>query len=649
VLGRAVTRMTSKLLIIYAFNAFVCGQTPSIGQVESYLNPPGTSPPLDWHHFPQIIGDIQVTQRAVVGNPMYDPAGMVIALLALAATPSQRAMITEKLQVPKALMDPNIRRMAMLQAMNGLPLDHLQHDIIPTLERANSIERIKSDLMISMKLASPMPRVLFLTNAGDGVNSEAALWLLSKHLDAFPTFQVDVVFVTGNTMQRSMRWAGVLSSLPKGPKPGAASIQYFLAPNTTHSIRYCVELDQHKLADAGMAELSDSPFMGGNYDIVVQGSPLYGFDKNFSKPVPDLEGSLGRIDVNTCTSMKKLYIIIGTEGATNCPKDLLHQGFKKHLEAKGFAAVHVDGRHLVHWDRDMLACMPPKLASMVTDDEWNKVVGRISPSAGTLLTRFRVNTTDNYAAVNKAWMAFESANSSHPAYAKVIQWWKDIASDIWGAIKNNYVKLSRAADNAAGKAAFGNPKLGDLVKGMPYTWEAVMHGDCGREMALVLWSRDKQPLNRLTVDDALVHAVTMMTSKLLRIYAFDEFSGGRTPDSSLVMAYLSGSTPMQFHTFPRLFRDITVFKRRVLGSPMYGPSGVLLALMTIIAHAAGSAKDATPTSVLPRRTQPRLSVMVPNDLLTKAMLKAYQGEGPEQMATMLQAFHTLVDILPNVT
>jgi len=564
-----------------------------------------------------------------------------VALIALVATASQREVIVDKLNVPAPLMDTNVRRDAMLDALNGLALDDLTgHLLAPVVQRASSAKT-------SLSTAS-MPRVLFLTNAGDGVNGEAAIWLICKQLSVgHQMAHCDVVFLTGNPVQRAMRWASVLVSLGKGPKPGEGSVRYHVGPATSHAQRYHEEADQDTLMEAGMGELGDSPYMGGTYDVVVQASPLHGFDKNLVGS--GLEGSLSRVKVNKDGKCKKLYIVIGTEGSTNCPKDQLHQGFGKHLRDQGFIQVHMDGRHLVRWNPEILEVMPPKLAAMVTDDEWNKVVGRISPSGGTLLTRFRVNTSDNFTAVGNAWQAFSVANRNNPAFEKVDEWWTEFASKAEDAIKKNYIKMSRSADKTAGSAAFGNPKVGDMVKGMTYTWEAVMHEDCVEELTEILSAKTGKStvdLRKTTVDDAMCLAVLVMSGKLLRIYAFDNFSGDRTPDPALILMYLSGTSfvrPMDFYLFPRLFRDISVFKRMVLGSPMYGPSGILLAMLTLV---AGSLLQSSKG----RSKRPSIQSEISADGETQrmmALLAAYEGESKESLSAHLMAFHSLVDVLPS--
>merc|ERR1719195_1278858 len=85
----ALLAMTSKLLRIYAFNAFVTGREPTMNQVKPYLAGSGSTPPLDWHNFPQLFGDLSAIKKEVIGNPMYDPSGMQVALVTLGAAPEQ--------------------------------------------------------------------------------------------------------------------------------------------------------------------------------------------------------------------------------------------------------------------------------------------------------------------------------------------------------------------------------------------------------------------------------------------------------------------------------------------------------------------------------------------------------------------------------
>merc|ERR1712154_716674 len=140
---------------------------------------------------------------------------------------------------------------------------------------------------------------------------------------------------------------------------------------------------------------------------------------------------------------------------------------------------------------------------------------------------------------------------------------------------------------------------------MPFTWESAMSEACLNNIAAMFMGRrhsvgssnsnaagkdiertasgrpSRDIIDSLRVDDVLGSALMLMTSKLLRLYAFDAFSGGRKPDDKLVMGYVNGtqSTPaLDYYGYPRLITDISAFKRMVLGSPMNVPTGMLVGI-----------------------------------------------------------------------
>jgi len=99
-------------------------------------------------------------------------------------------------------------------------------------------------------------------------------------------------------------------------------------------------------------------------------------------------------------------------------------------------------------------------------------------------------------------------------------------------------------------------------------------------------------------------SVTLMTRKLLMVYAFNAFAVDRHPDLSQFTSYLFGTQhgqPMDSYSFPSMLGDLTEIQNEALGSPMYGPSGMLLALavlgvpLTDIHRLVGQFQDATRT------------------------------------------------------
>eukprot|EP00434_Breviolum_minutum_P024216 symbB.v1.2.021381.t1/scaffold1834.1/size99453/1 len=418
------------------------------------------------------------------------------------------------------------------------------------------------------------PRMLVLTDVGEEIDDEASLWLLHQHLNAFPQAEADIVFVTGSPLERATRWAQVLNSLPPTHKL-TDRIQYYVGPTTSRHMRYRMMADAAELLSAGLATLINKPFEGGFYDVVLQISPISGFSADFQNPPPAPIGALAAVEPRP-GSQGLLYIIVGGEGATNFPRDELHIGFKKLLIEKGFRSVHVEKANYLNWDKEMFETFPSKLTELVLDDEWNKAVGRIPPMVANLFVRFRVNTLVNYEVVDRAFAAFEEDLRGTPDYVKATAWWVKVEKKVLQDIKGGYIKKSREADNKS-KDCFGNESVASKVKGMKMSWESMMSRICVRD---ILASTDikETSFSQNTVDDILCHAVTLMTSKLLRIYAFNRYVSGRDPDVAQLEPYLVGTKdtlPLDFRNFPELHGDISAIQKEVVGNPMYDPAGML--------------------------------------------------------------------------
>merc|ERR1712176_343343 len=167
-------------------------------------------------------------------------------------------------------------------------------------------------------------RLLVLTDAGEASDNETALWLLAKHLNSAPRMRADVVFVTGNPLQRAMRWAGILNSC-KGPKPGEKQMRYFIGPETERQMMYQIALDVDTLRSAGLGELDMSPYDGGSYDVVLQLSPLTGFSEDISPALDGVRGCLGRI---TARPGQRVPLYLVAQAEVNFLEDRLHKGFK---------------------------------------------------------------------------------------------------------------------------------------------------------------------------------------------------------------------------------------------------------------------------------------------------------------------------------
>eukprot|EP00930_Biecheleria_cincta_P048102 TRINITY_DN33464_c0_g1_i1.p1 TRINITY_DN33464_c0_g1~~TRINITY_DN33464_c0_g1_i1.p1 ORF type:complete len:1112 (-),score=159.34 TRINITY_DN33464_c0_g1_i1:230-3565(-) len=563
VMELAVLLMTSKLLRIYAFNRFVSGRDPDIGQLEAYLSGTKTTAPLDFRNFPELHGDISSIQKEVVGNPMYDPTGMLIAIVAMSANTAQIGTMVDKLKQSAELISVNERVAAMKAAYNKSSPDSL-------VDRFFGRHATKQKTRPS-ELAR---RILVLTDAGEEADNEAALWLLRVCLDAVDNVEVDVVFTAGKPSLRSMRWARILNS--QKHLPHVSRISYFAGPESTRPMRHQIGLDENVLKEAGMDDLAI--FEGGCYRMVLQASPLAGFSDDFSNPPDGPEGALGYISLQGEKSGKPAYIVVGEEGSANFPKDKLHLDFKAMLEKQGFTAIHVNQENYVHWSGGILDFMPSALVNVVLQDEWSKAVGRIQPSAGTLFTRFRVNTSVNYDVVTRACSSFEASREGDGNLEKAHHWWRTVSNKVKKHIDERYVAMSRAHDSTAGH--FGNPKVSSKVQGMEKSWRAAMSEKCVNDIKAAA-NLSETALLDMCVDDIMALAVLNITGGLLRLYAFTAFDAGLEPNTETCLQYVNGSMsnpPLDFYQFPRLFGDISSTKKEVLGNPMYDTSAMLVAL-----------------------------------------------------------------------
>merc|ERR1712110_653554 len=103
--------------------------------------------------------------------------------------------------------------------------------------------------------------------------------------------------------------------------------------------------------------------------------------------------------------------------------------------------------------------------------------------------------------------------------------------------------------------------------------------------------------------------------------------GGGSPSKEMVDDYLHGSgklKPLDPYNFPRLIRDMSWYKQKTIGSPMYGPSGVIRGIMVLAASCCDNAEEIT------RHLGTEQSFVI-SDLLRAA----YRGEAPEQLLDIM--------------
>lgn len=450
-------------------------------------------------------------------------------------------------------------------------------------------------------------RLLVLTDVGEEIDDEAALWLLCQTLERSPGFSADVVFVSGEPLVRAMRWAKILNSLGDAPRPGRARVRYLLGPASERHMRYESPVDPAQLRLAGMDLLlaEGSVFDGGAYDVVLQMTPLSGFTicsgEDFDTHPLGPAGALGRITARSGAAAP-LHLIVGGVDATNCPADELHSGFITAMERRGFKTAHVKDAQYARWRPSYIQSMPTGLRAIVEEDEWNKALGRIPPFAGTLVVRFRVNCSVNYDLVAAAYAAFELEHQGSDAFAKAEAWWGPLAQRLKQLVAEGYVLQSRESDDRVGEAACGNPHVSEIAKSIGAPWRSMISSGCAADLAAGIGG--EEALGAASVDEVMCWAVLLITAKFLKIYAFDCFSRGEEPDTTLCERYVLGSEgkpPLNFHGFPPLQGDYAACRAATLGSPMYDPAGMLAALVALAASEEQVAQlvDALPKPEVP--------------------------------------------------
>jgi hypothetical protein len=398
------------------------------------------------------------------------------------------------------------------------------------------------------------------------------MWLLIQQLGAHCHLRADVVFLGGTPLKRAMRWAKIINTVTAVKRcPGLQQIQYFLGPETDRRMGYYMEVDDHELEKAGMGNLG--PWRGGYYDVILQASPLDGFSSDFSSQETGVEYALGKLTKRS-SAVLPLHIIVGSEhSSSNSPNNGLHVSFRKYLNDRGFSTVFVDDANYVNSDAPIYSVLPSTLAEVVKNDEWNKAVGRMHPSRGSLLSRFRVNVQDNYQIISRAFHTWQvqqqSDDKSSATLAKAENWWNAIAEEVTQCIMDGYVGQSRACDQNRGKDALGNPAIKEIPMGLERSWKTMMSVDCLEDI-MNSFEVTEDSLLQLSVDEVMGKAVALMTGKLLTIFAFSVFAQGSEPDKRQYTSYILGNdsaAPLDFYMFPRVLGEMTGTKKHMVITP----------------------------------------------------------------------------------
>eukprot|EP00928_Gymnodinium_smaydae_P079368 TRINITY_DN6331_c0_g4_i1.p1 TRINITY_DN6331_c0_g4~~TRINITY_DN6331_c0_g4_i1.p1 ORF type:complete len:1210 (+),score=108.96 TRINITY_DN6331_c0_g4_i1:32-3661(+) len=581
----AVTLMTGRLLTIYAYNAYEHDCEPSSDEYVPYirgrentkqfslavlsksssqskLDAVGESiAPLDYRNFPRLLGDMSAIKKEVVGSPMYDPAGMLVALLSMQAGTSDIDVFIQKLNKMEPLLDKTQRVRAMKAAYAGVGPLNLVERFVHREEQAT-------------------PRILVLTQGGGKADDEAALWLLLKYLSAKGNeFRADVVFMTGDPLQGAVRWASVLNSVKSELPLNSECITYMLGPESSRSRKYTSHVDSNVLRDVGMAELHSSFFDGGTYDVILQCCPLGNSSSDFANPPEGVAGALGRVHCRA-RCQAPVYLIVGKAGSLNFPDDKLHNGFKEALERRGFVAIHLQSSNTPRWKTSLLNLMPYQIQHVVLQDEWNKALDHAPRSETNLLDMFRRTTKIKYDLVHRAWQAFSSASSESEAFDDAHEWWESIRSEVKEMLRDNYTSLLQRNDLADNDAAYGNPFVSKVVRGTLHTWKSIISPTCVDDILSNVCGNSEVKFDSMTVLEVIESATFTMVGQLLKLYAADCIMTHRVINERLLFSYLAGDGerfPLDFRLFPRI-HGLSYVKSAVLGSRMYDTSGMLIAV-----------------------------------------------------------------------
>lgn len=472
---------------------------------------------------------------------------------------------------------------------------------------------------------SGVRRILVLTDIGEEIDDESALWMMLKVLDTDSSYEADVVFCTGDLDLRRNRWVSIIRDVPR-PLPCQGRVQYFRGNCTKRAVRHVVpDVEEDVLVASG---LQDVPaYEGGFYDVVVQMSPL-----------GDSETPLGALE---CVKLRDgattgSYILVGTEGSTNFDKNSpIHDLFKAHLLANGFLMSCVAQENYAPWTQHCTSILIPELQDGVYTDEWMKGIGRINPEAVNLFVRFRVNVMVNYSVIRSGFAELEEKFRDDPLFSQAADWWTELRDQALEKIRSGYIQLSRDKDNLS-SFRYGPARMEDTIKGQNISWMALVTPAAQSDFAVFVKASPEGILEKCTVDTVMSWALLLMTERMARTWAFATMQGGvRRPEASVLDEYFEKSLAASH--FPKLpvFKNeaertqLNDIRMRFTGNPQYDPSGMYIALALL---AAGADAKQTIYQNLGGKLK-----LISDDERAEALRQAYTGRTPEYLlGTLIQ-------------
>lgn len=204
-------------------------------------------------------------------------------------------------------------------------------------------------------------RLLVLTDVGEEIDDEGALWIILKVLDLDSSYEVDIVFCTGDLKLRCDRWVSIIrgqEELYKG------RVRYYTLNRTNRRVRNIPnDVTESDSKTTRLDDLTD--YQGGLYDVVFQISPLG--DKN--TPIGTLTNVKLRDGATTGS-----YILIGAVSSTNSDKNSpIHDEFIAHLLKEGFLMSCVTMSNYAPWTQSFVDTLPPVCKRKLPKTNWGGV------------------------------------------------------------------------------------------------------------------------------------------------------------------------------------------------------------------------------------------------------------------------------------
>ena len=467
-------------------------------------------------------------------------------------------------------------------------------------------------------------RILVLTDVGEEVDDEAALWMMLKVLDQNCIYEADVVFCTGDIMLRCNRWATVICDV--NPLPSNGRVQYFKGNSTLRHVRHKIQVEESILKTTG---LNNIPlYNGGLYDVVIQMSPL-----------GDSESLLGVFEnVKLCDgAVHGSYVLVGTEGSTNFDTNYpIHRLFKEHMMKEGFLMSCIAQENYAVWTPDHTYNMNDILKKYIYEDEWKKAIGRINPEAVNLFVRFRVNCKVNYDVIKKAFDNIEEKFKSDILFQDAITWFDNIFDIVYQKIKDGYIQISKTKDNND----YGLSLMGETIKGQSSKWINLLSLDTQEEFKKMfpdelLNASIEGTLEMCNINIVMGWALLQMSRRMAITWLYITTRCGIIPDLDSIIKYFEDS--LNFNSFPKLpeyilpeaQNDVEFIQQCFMGNPEYDPSGMFVALALLAA-------DPETRQQISQDLEIKKKLL--NDIVrSKALGEAYNGKlSPENLLEILK-------------